>query len=111
MLHSQRPNLKEIGIVHVHTKIQTHRCLIHPPRPGATNISGALRVVQDEVLRESKGNRPGVEDVVILFSDGVSDLDEDKVEADLEQLAEVSVNLILKISRCLLDCCLANRLN
>ena len=43
------------------------------------------------MLRESKGNRPGVEDVVILFSDGVSDLDEDKVEADLEQLAQVSV--------------------
>ena len=57
-------------------------------------------MVQDEVLRESKGNRPGVEDVVILFSDGVSDLDEDKVEADLEQLAQVSVNLILNRGRC-----------
>ena len=46
--------------------------------------------MRQDVFKASTGDRPGVDDVVILLSDGESRLDEDRVNHELARLAQVT---------------------
>ena len=57
-------------------------------RGGDTNIAAALRLARTELLRDNKGHRDDVPDLVILISDGNPNKDEDDTLDEADDLKD-----------------------
>lgn len=63
-------------------------------RYGATNTADALFRMRTQMLREENGNRPDVPDIVILLTDGVSNINADRTIPEARQARNKGVAIV-----------------
>lgn len=60
---------------------------------GKTNTPAGLEIVRDALFTAAKGDRPGVPNVLVVMTDGYSNVNEERTPVDAEQLRNDGVTI------------------
>ena len=64
-----------------------------PYRYGSTNTADALKTMREEVFTRRNGDRPGVENICIVVTDGVSNINARRTIPEAEQARAVGIHI------------------
>ena len=56
---------------------------------GTTNIADCLRLANDELFTEARGDRPDANNVMILLSDGMDNVDVNRLRPEVSDTASM----------------------
>jgi collagen type VI alpha len=64
-----------------------------PYRYGSTNTAGALKVMREEMFTEANGDRPDVDNVCIIITDGLSNINARKTIPEAEKAHDAGIHI------------------